>query len=288
MSGADLHVHSTASDGSCAPDEVARRAAVTGLDAVALTDHDTIAGVADARAAGLRLGLRVIAGCEFSVAAPWGEMHLLAYCLPDADPELDQFLAGQRGQRATRMVEMVRRLNAAGIPIVTGEVERVAAGAAVGRPHVARALVARGAARDLPDAFDRYLATGRTAYVPKRLPAMADVTRLVRRLGGVTAAAHLKDRGTAPAVARLKAAGVDGVEVMHPAHDREAQDRLATLAREGALLCTGGSDWHGDVDPGTRDRAPLGQISVPLEWLDRIERLHRRRLEENRTCTPMG
>jgi predicted metal-dependent phosphoesterase TrpH len=285
VSGADLHVHSTASDGACAPAEVVRRAAAAGLEAVALTDHDTVAGVPEARDAGAALGVRVIAGCEFSVAAPWGELHLLAYCLPGGDAELDAFLAGQRSQRARRMVEMVRRLNAAGIPIAAGEVERVAAGAAVGRPHVARALVARGAARDLPDAFDRYLGDGRTAYVPKRLPAVAEVTRLVRRLGGVTAAAHLKDRGTAPALTRLRDAGVDGVEVCHPAHDREAQDRLGTLARAHAMVRTGGSDWHGDAEPDAHHRSPLGQITVPLEWLDEIERLHRRRLEENPTWT---
>lgn len=283
MKGADLHLHSTASDGACAPAEVARRAAAAGLAAVALTDHDTMAGVADARAAGAALGLKVIAGCEFSVAAFWGEMHLLAYCLPDADPELDAFLAAQRAQRAHRMHEIVRRLNGAGVAMAVAEVEVVAGNAAIGRPHVARALVARGVVRDLPEAFDRYLGQGRAAYVPKRLPALADVTRLVRRVGGVTAAAHLKDRGTATTLARLRQAGVDGVEVRHPAHDREIEDRLATLARESTMLPTGGTDWHGDVEATVRDRAPLGTIDVPLAWLEDIERLHRGRLEAGRS-----
>jgi predicted metal-dependent phosphoesterase TrpH len=273
-------VHSTASDGACAPAQVARRAAAAGLAALALTDHDTTAGVPEARAAGAALGLRVVTGCEFSVAAPWGEMHLLAYCLPDADPELDAFLAEQRALRVSRMVEIVRRLNAAGIPVALTEVTMLAPGAAVGRPHAARALVARGVVRDLAEAFDRYLGKGRAAYVPKRLPAMAEVTRLVRRVGGVTAAAHLKGRGTAPSLARLRDAGVDGVEVRHPAHDRELEDRLALLARHGAMLPTGGSDWHGEADAASRDRAPLGTIEVPLSWLDDIERLHRGRVEE--------
>jgi hypothetical protein len=283
VKGADLHLHSTASDGACAPADVARRAAAAGLAAVALTDHDTVAGVADARAAGRALDLRVITGCEFSVAAPWGEMHLLAYCLPDADPELDAFLVAQRAQRAHRMWEIVRRLNGAGVAIAAAEVEVVAGNAALGRPHVARALVARGVVRDLPEAFDRYLGQGRAAYVPKRLPALADVTCLVRRVGGVTAAAHLKDRGTATTLARLRQAGVDGVEVRHPAHDREIEDRLATLARECTMLPTGGTDWHGDVEATVRDRAPLGTIAVPLAWLEDIERLHRGRLEAGRS-----
>ena len=225
----------------------------------------------------------MIAGCEFSVAAFWGEMHLLAYCLPDADPELDAFLAAQRAQRAHRMHEIVRRLNGAGVAMAVAEVEVVAGNAAIGRPHVARALVARGVVRDLPEAFDRYLGQGRAAYVPKRLPALADVTRLVRRVGGVTAAAHLKDRGTATTLARLQQAGVDGVEVRHPAHDREIEDRLATLAREITMLPTGGTDWHGDVEATVRDRAPLGTIDVPLAWLEDIERLHRGRLEAGRS-----
>jgi predicted metal-dependent phosphoesterase TrpH len=279
---ADLHLHSTASDGACPPAEVARRAVAAGLAAVALTDHDTTAGVAEARTAGERLGLTVITGCEFSVAAPWGELHLLAYCLPEDDPDLNAFLATQRTQRTTRMHEIVRRLNAAGIGVESTEVEAVAGGAAVGRPHVARVLVTRRVVRDLPEAFERYLGQGRAAYVPKRLPTITDVTRLIGRLGGVTSAAHLKDRGTAVTLARLRQAGVDGVEVRHPAHDRETQDRLAALARDCAMLPTGGTDWHGDVEATVRDRAPLGTINVPLEWLDDIERLHRGRVEAGR------
>jgi predicted metal-dependent phosphoesterase TrpH len=260
-----------------------RRAVRAGLGAVALTDHDTMAGVPEARAAGEGLGLRVVSGCEFSVAAPWGEMHLLAYCLPDDDPELDAFMAEQRAHRLSRIGEIVRRLNGAGVAVDTAAVHAAAGGAAaLGRPHVARALIARGVVRDLQEAFDRYLGKGRAAYVPKRLPTIREVTDLLRRRGGVTAAAHLKDRGTATTLARLRQAGVDGVEVRHPAHDAETRDRLEALARAETLLPTGGSDWHGDVEATARDRAPLGSIEVPLAWLDDIERLHRGRLEEAR------
>jgi predicted metal-dependent phosphoesterase TrpH len=282
VSRADLHLHSTASDGACAPAEVARRAVAAGLAAVALTDHDTLAGVAEARTAGAALGLRVVAGCEFSVAAPWGEMHLLGYYLPEGDADLDAFLAAQRSHRTGRMVEIVRRLNAAGVAVDPAEVRAIAGAGALGRPHVARALVARGVVRDLSEAFDRYLAQGRAAYVPKRLPPVSEVAALVRRVGGVTAAAHLKDRGTAPVLTRLRDAGVDAVEVRHPAHDRETEERLTALARDGHMLTTGGTDWHGETDANGTNRAPLGTIGVPLAWLDEIERLHRGRREEAR------
>jgi predicted metal-dependent phosphoesterase TrpH len=282
VSRADLHLHSTASDGAFAPAEVARRAAAAGLAAVAITDHDTIAGVAEARAQGEALGLRVVAGCEFSVSAAWGEMHLLAYCLPESNAELDEFLSTQRSHRTGRMVEIVRRLNQAGLEVAPDDVRAIAGGGAIGRPHVARALVARGLVRDLPEAFDRYLGQGRAAFVPKQLPSIAEVTRLVRGVGGVTSAAHLKDRGNATTLGRLRDAGVDAVEVRHPAHDREAQDRLSTLARERGMLMTGGTDWHGEVEARRPDRAPLGTITVPLAWLEDVERLHRGRLEEQR------
>jgi predicted metal-dependent phosphoesterase TrpH len=282
VSRADLHLHSTASDGAVAPAEVARRALAAGLAVVALTDHDTIAGVGAAREAGSALGLRVLAGCEFSVSAPWGELHLLAYCLPEHDSDLNDFLAVQRSHRTGRMVEIVRRLNAAGIAVETNDVHAIAGAGAIGRPHVARALVARGVVRDLPEAFDRFLAQGRAAYVPKQLPTIAEVTRLVRGMGGVTSAAHLKDRGTASTLRRLRDAGVDAVEVRHPAHDRETEDRLTRLAGELDMLMTGGTDWHGETDAGHVDRAPLGTIGVPLAWVEEIERLHRRRREDTR------
>ena len=259
-----------------------RRASAAGLAAIALTDHDTVAGVGEARAAAAAGGLRVVAGCEFSVAVPWGELHLLGYFLPHGDPDLEAFLAEQRGLRHARMVEIVRRLAGTGIPISFTEIAELAGGATLGRPHAARALVTRGVVRDIGEAFDRYLRAGRVAYVPKRLPDLSHVTGLVRRLGGVTSAAHLKERGTAPSVARLRAAGVDGIEVRHPAHDREMQHRLSALAQHENLLPTGGTDWHGDVEAEAQGRAALGTITVPLAWLDDLEHLHHQRVEERK------
>ncbi|HEU4828605.1 MAG TPA: PHP domain-containing protein, partial [Gemmatimonadales bacterium] len=163
----DLHLHSTASDGQLEPAVVVERAAAVGLSAIALTDHDTMAGVAAAVTAGERLGVRVIGGCEFSVAAPWGEMHVLGYFLPAGSVELETFLAACREDRLRRGRLMAERLQALGVPVTFEDILRAAGGGAVGRPHAARAIIAAGAARDLNDAFDRYLGRGRPAFVEK-------------------------------------------------------------------------------------------------------------------------
>ena len=265
-------MHSTASDGSLPPEQVIARAAATGLAAVALTDHDTVAGVPAAIAAGAQLGIRVVSGCEFSVLAPWGEMHVLAYFLPDNAPELDDFLARCRADRNRRGLEMVRLLQKAGISIDEEAVLAEAAGGALGRPHVARALRRAGVVRTLDEAFDRFLGRGRPAFVDKALPTFASVASLVHRLGGVVSAAHLKDRGNRATLVRLRTDGLDAVETRHPSHDGETRARLTDLVLSLGLGRSGGSDWHGEAEDGWNHGA-LGSQQVPLEWLDQLEAL---------------
>lgn len=269
---ADLHVHSTASDGSLPPEQVVERAAQAGLAAVALTDHDTVDGVPAALAAGARLGIRVVSGCEFSVLAPWGEMHVLAYFLPAASIELDEFLSRCRSDRNRRGMEMVRLLQQLGLPIDEAAVLAQAAGGALGRPHVARALRKAGVVRTLDEAFDKYLGRGRPAFVDKALPTFTSVASLVHRLGGIVSAAHLKDRGTRSTLVRLRADGLDAVETRHPSHDADTRARLTDLALELGLGRSGGSDWHGEAEDGWNHGA-LGSQEVPAEWLDRLEAL---------------
>ncbi|MGH7591752.1 MAG: PHP domain-containing protein [Gemmatimonadales bacterium] len=272
----DLHVHSTASDGELAPAEVVARASAAGLAAMALTDHDTIAGVPEARAAGERLGVRVVAGCEFSVAAPWGEMHLLGYLLPEHDPQLEAFLAVCRADRERRVGEMVDRLAGQGVRIGVDDVRAESRGGAMGRPHVARALVRLGHARGIQEGFDRWIGRGRVAYVEKRLPTLADVSRRVHQAGGLVSAAHLKDRGTRAVLKRLKAEGLDAVETRHPSHAGDTRANLTEHAEHLGLLRTGGSDWHGgevDTTHGT-----IGSEQVPLEWLTALDAERARRV----------
>ncbi len=276
MGGVDLHLHSQASDGECPPGDVPRRARASGLDVIALTDHDTLEGVAAASRAGDAVGVTVIAGCEFSVAADWGEMHLLAYYLPIGHAELDEFLTRQRGERAARGREIVRRLHELGLEVTDQDVRAAAGSGAVGRPHVARAMVERRLVRDMQDAFDRYLATGRPAYVPKRLPPLAAVVELVRSAGGVTSAAHLSQRADPQSLEKLKRAGVDAVEVVHPAHDERARRRIEQHARRAGLLLSGGSDWHGESRVDQR-RAGLGAVTVPAAWEEALRAVHEAR-----------
>jgi hypothetical protein len=274
----DLHVHSTASDGACAPAEVVRRAAGAGLTVIALTDHDTLAGLDEATEAGEGRGVRVIPGCEFSVKAGWGEMHLLAYFLPPDDPTVTGFLADQREKRRIRASRMVEALGRLGVHVTVDEVLTEAGGGAVGRPHVARVLVRRGHADDVPAAFRHYIGWRRPAFVPKDLPPLEEVTALVAAAGGVSSAAHLGDRATGRSIRRLGRQGVDGIEARHPLHQPDRAEEIARLTAEAGMLCTGGTDWHGDPT-GEPNRAPLGSIVVPAAWLDALESLHRQRTD---------
>jgi 3',5'-nucleoside bisphosphate phosphatase len=266
----DLHVHSTASDGELSPEAVVRRAAAAGLTAMALTDHDTLAGVPAAITAGETAGIRVIGGCEFSVAAPWGEMHVLGYFLPPGTALLENFLTRCRADRERRGRAMVERLHRLGIGLSDADVLAEAEGGAVGRPHVARALVRRGDVGSVGEAFDRYLGRGRPAFVEKSLPSFMEVAELVHRVGGVVSAAHLKDRGTRSLLVHFKQMGLDAVETRHPSHDPDVRARLTEFALDLGLHRTGGSDWHGDA-VGDEAQIAIGSQNVPLAWLDALE-----------------
>lgn len=251
------------------PAEVVRRAHLAGLAAIALTDHDTIDGVAAAKAAGAKCGLRVLSGCEFSVKVDWGEAHLLGYELRDDEPALNGFLAEMRAARAERGRAMVSAVERCGLRLDYAQVEAIAAGAPIGRPHVARALIAAGVARSFDEAFDRFLGRGRPAFVAKRLPSIEEVTALARAAGGVTSIAHLKDRGTKTALTTFRAQGVDGVEVCHPSHTGPVKRELEGLARELGMLPTGGSDSHGDAAMSP-SHSVIGGERIPLDWVDAV------------------
>lgn len=241
-----------------------------GLRAIALTDHDTLGGIPEALAAGERFGVRVVGGCEFSTAAPWGEMHVLGYFLPSHSAPLEAFLERCRADRIRRAQAMVERLQRLGVSLSFDHVLDESRGGAVGRPHVARAIVGQGGAIDLGDAFDRYLGRGRPAFVEKTLPAFRTVTELVHADGGLVSVAHLKERGTRPFIERLKSEGLDAVETRHPSHGPDLRARLTDIALKLGLLRTGGSDWHGDPEPGVT-HGTIGSQQVPLEWLDRLD-----------------
>jgi predicted metal-dependent phosphoesterase TrpH len=172
---------------------------------------------------------------------------------------------------------MVTRLQRLGVPLEFDDVLRQSKGAAVGRPHVARAIVTQGSAIDVSDAFDRYIGRGKAGFVAKQLPPLAEVCARIREAGGVSSAAHLKERGTRSLLQRFRDAGLDGIETRHPSHQPETRATLTDLALELGLLRTGGSDWHGDGLAG-ESHGPMGSQDVPLEWLGAMDaRLHQLR-----------
>jgi 3',5'-nucleoside bisphosphate phosphatase len=250
---------------------VARRAKDAGLAAIALTDHDTTDGVDEAARTGDELGVRVVSGCEFSVKAPWGELHLLGYFLPPGHPRLEEFLTTTRAARRRRAEQMVGQLQRLGVDIDVADVVSEAGDGAVGRPHVARVLVELGVSADINEAFARFLGRGRPGYVEKPLPTLRQVTELVHAVGGIVVAAHLGDRGTEGQIRVFQDEGLDGVEVRHPSHTPAVEQRLARIAERLGLAVSGGSDWHGDEELGDA-HAPLGGMDVPLEWLEQLER----------------
>lgn len=260
----DLHSHSTASDGAATPAALVAAARQAGLAAIALTDHDTVAGVRAAVAAAEGSGLRVVPGVELSAVDASGETHLLGLHLADLQ-SLDARLAELRDMRRTRAERIVQRLNALGVRVTMEDVLEQAAGGAIGRPHVARALIANGWAGDIRTAFDRYLGAGRPAFVAKDRLSLADAIGMVHRAGGVAVLAHPGASATPDRLKALAALGLDGVEVRHPSHDDAEIGRILVLTERLGLLPSGGSDWHGQPD-GSR---ALGVMRVPREWLDR-------------------
>jgi predicted metal-dependent phosphoesterase TrpH len=262
----DLHAHSTASDGSRTPADVVREAKRIGLAAVALTDHDTVDGIAEATATGHDLGVRVVPGIELSAVEDDIETHILGLHLSDTH-ELEARLVALRDMRRSRAERIVQRLNDLGVRIEIAAVLEQAAGGAIGRPHVARAMIAEGWAVDFRDAFDRYLGNGRPAYVGKDRLAVAEAIELIHRAGGLAILAHPAHGGTRDRIEAFVREGIDGVEVRHPSHSSEDVSRLAALVEHFSLVPSGGSDWHGASD-GPRT---LGMMRVPAEWLGRQE-----------------
>ena len=259
----DLHAHSTASDGTATPTGAVEAAHRAGVVALALTDHDTLAGVPEAQAAADRLGLRLVPGVELSVHQEGVEVHLLGLHIRDV-AGLQTELEAIRDQRRLRAIAMVEKLAAAGAPIAIEAVLAEAAGGAIGRPHVARALVAAGHVKDQREAFDRFLAAGRPAYVDKARLEIADGIAMVHRAGGLAIIAHPGAEGRRERIEPLVPMGLDGLEVRHPSHSAEDVKRLDALAQHFGLVVSGGSDWHGAMQ-GPR---VLGAMRVPEAWLE--------------------
>jgi 3',5'-nucleoside bisphosphate phosphatase len=260
----DLHAHSTASDGSRNPADVVREAKRLGLAAIALTDHDTVNGAAEALHAGAEVGIRVVVGVELSAVEHDVEIHVLGLHLTDV-AALEDRLAVLRDLRRERARRIVNRLNDLGVRIDLAAVLEQAGTGAVGRPHVARAMVAEGWATDLRDAFDRYLGDGRPAYMAKERLSLADAIGFIHAARGLAILAHPGPFATKDRLTAFVPLGLDGVEVRHPSHPSDEMGRLLQLVDHFGLLPSGGSDWHGTAEGGRQ----LGMMRVPADWLGR-------------------
>lgn len=255
MDRVDLHVHSTASDGSLSPWEVVAAAKARGLRAIALTDHDTIDGLAEALVAGRELTLEVIPGIEISAHHEPGSMHILGYFVDYQSPQLDTQLQVLKKARAARNPQIIAKLQDLGMRITLAEVEEVSGGGQVGRPHIAQVLVQKGYVATLQEAFERLIGNHGPAYVSKfRFPPQEAIA-LIRAAGGVAGLAHpfTLEYGSPThlrqIVAQLAGWGLKALEVYYPEHTPEQRELYRQLAQELDLIMTGGSDFHGDIKP---------------------------------------
>jgi predicted metal-dependent phosphoesterase TrpH len=265
---ADFHTHSSASDGADAPAELVARARQRGLAVLALTDHDTTFGLPEALAAGRTQQLRVVPGIELSTAVPRGELHILGYGIDPDHAELQQTLAELRSASARRLLDMLDRLRALGMDVPDSAIARDDDARSVGRPHVARAMVARGYASSIRDAFNRFLGDGRPAYVPKDKLAPRAAIRLIRRAGGLAFMAH---PGTLPdfeaRLPELMDAGLVGMEAYYGEYDDALRAHLVSVATRLGLLISGGSDYHGEHFKSGRE---LGAVTIPVPIIERF------------------
>lgn len=268
----DLHTHSTASDGTDSPAELVRAAAAAQLDVVALTDHDTVAGHAEAIAA-LPVGVTLVPGAELSCRTGRTGVHLLGYLFDPAEPELARAREAVRADRVPRAQRIVAALRALGVPVTWEQVAAIAGDGVVGRPHVAAALVELGVVDSVSEAFtSRWLADGGRADAQKYELDPHEAVRLVKAAGGVTVLAHpwARRRGaqvSETVIAELADAGLDGIEVDHMDHDPATRARLRGLAADVGLLTTGSSDYH-----GTRKSCRLGEHTTDPEIYGEIVR----------------
>lgn len=271
---ADLHVHSNASDGSVPPSELPAMAAKAGLDAIALTDHDTLEGVETAREGGKECGVLVVPGVELTGYAPAAEgeeeveIHIIGLYVDVEDEALADRLEELRATRTERVRKIAELLQDLGEDIEAEDILARAGGDSVGRVHVARELVERGVCRDVSDAFNRFLAQGEPAYVPKEHMTPAEAVKLIRRAGGCAVLSHpglLADMEMY--LPELLEAGLDALEVHYPRHSASQEKELMDLAEEYDLLVTGGSDFHGEAKP----YISLGQETVSFIELHKLE-----------------
>ena len=276
MNTIDLHIHTTASDGTASPAQVVRMAGELGLSAISVADHDTVSGCAEAMAEGQALGVEVVPGVEFS--SRYGRtIHILGYFLNTESPALTRVLDWIVAERDQRNEKMAALMAADGIPVDYAEMkERF--GPVIGRPNFGQLLVTLGYAESVQDAFDRYIEKGQPYYLPRKMLSSERSVEVIREAGGVPVLAHpFQYRLEEPALRQLIEHCMDhgllGLECRYSLYDEQQSQYLLSLAREYSLAPTGGSDFHGSNKPHIRLGVGTGSLAVPAEWLEGLRAL---------------
>ena len=275
MARIDLHLHSTYSDGSCSPAEVVRRAHLSQVSALALTDHDTTDGLAEASIAADPYHMEIVSGVEISSLYKGKETHILGYFINHDDPQLQQRLASLRKSRHERIPKVLSKLNALGLDLSYDDIKAAAGPGSIGRPHIAQVLVEKQYVRNVNEAFSRYLAEGSSAFVARSLPDVAEAIRWIRESGGVASLAHpswvrhsLHELRVA--CEELKSFGLEGVEVFYSSHSPRQTTDYLNMTHQLGLLVTGGSDFHGTAKPDIEVGIGKGNLNIPENILDAL------------------
>jgi predicted metal-dependent phosphoesterase TrpH len=272
MDRIDLHVHTTASDGRYSPSEIVRIAAERGLSAIAITDHDTVDGIAEALDAARAFpGLTMVPGVEISADSTEGEIHILGYFVDFASEEMKAALEKSRNSRQVRADAMLARLGELGINVSRDRVIELAGSASLGRPHIARAMLEKGHVSSLHEAFEKYIGHGRPAYVRREKMAPEDAVRLVSGAGGLAALAHpFTAVGYKALIARLKPTGLAAIEAYYNGYNEDDIAMLVSIAKKYDLVPTGGSDYHGLEENA---ETSLGGVDIPYDTVKQLTEL---------------
>lgn len=267
---ADLHCHTTASDGLLSPTELVRLAAKLGLKGIGITDHDTIQGWKEAEEAGEYYQVRILKGIELNTRWHGKEVHILGYEVDSSSNYFTDKLRDLRKARVKRLVEILDRFQDLGINISVDEVQQFAQGESIGRPHIAQALIERGFVKTIREGFDRYIGMGAPAYVPRYKLTPEEGIHLIRAAHGVAVLAHPGVHQLEEGIPAWVKVGLQGIEVLHPEHNSDDNKKYFEIAQEYCLLTTGGSDFHGEArKPGVN----LGGWGVPIEVIQQIMNL---------------
>lgn len=270
---ADLHIHTNHSDGCHSSAEIIGRAKRVGLDAIAITDHDAVSAIPEVRKHAVSADIEVLAGVELSVTYKHYDLHILGYGFDENDRNLLEYLTLFQDERVKRARQIVEKLARLGMPISFNAVLEKAGGGTLGRPHIANVLVEDRFVLSFQEAFNRFLGTGKPAYVAKYRLTVDDAINLIHNAGGICAIAHPGIQLREEDILELVKLGIEGIEVVHPKHSAAATDYYRVLAQNHGLLQTGGSDFHG----GAKGEETFGVYRVPYVYVEKIKEIAQNR-----------